>query len=551
MILMQEDRAAKIIRLQNQLEGLRTNFESQWREVNDYVDPAPNYFQGNTPTPGQKVGDKVFDDTATEACDRFVAAIDSTLTPRSQRWHRLSINNQKLKDSQITQQYLDDVTDIMFGVRYDPRANFASQCSELYRSLGKYGTCCLFIDDDLGVGIRYKSIPLAQIYFSENAVGRIDTVYRKFEYTARQAADAFGEDELPDIIRKKIKTEPETKYWFIHAVYPNDEHNGKIGSFKYTSCYVCIEGKKIVSEGGYRTFPYAVSRYKTEIGEIYGRSPAMSVLPTIKMINRMRKTVIQSGEKYANPPMLLPDDAEEFGFSGQPGSINYGLVGSDGRPMAMPLQMGGNLNINLELIQDAQQTINNAFLVNLFQILVEAPQMTATEVEYRQQEKGQMLAPTMGRQQSELFSVMIERELDILSAAGVLPPMPQELIDLGGLIEIEYEAPLNKIMRSSEAISILKALQTAAGLAQFDPNILKMFNMPEAMRIICDIWGVPADVLKSPEELAQMDAAAAQQAQVQQLLQAAPVVAQSAKDMATAQQIATKAGPGQQLGVGL
>lgn len=40
-------------------------------------------------------------------------------------------------------------------------------------------------------------------------------------------------------------------------------------------------------------------------------------------------------------------------------------------------------------------------LVTLFQILTETPQMTAAEVVERTNEKGILLAPTVGRQQSE------------------------------------------------------------------------------------------------------------------------------------------------------
>jgi hypothetical protein len=41
--------------------------------------------------------------------------------------------------------------------------------------------------------------------------------------------------------------------------------------------------KKTLSEGGYNTMPFVVSRYKTLPGESYGRSPAMDVLPAIRV----------------------------------------------------------------------------------------------------------------------------------------------------------------------------------------------------------------------------------------------------------------------------
>lgn len=545
------DRANRIIKRQSQLESNRSTFEQQWQEIDEQIGTSPSYWHNNINTPGKKTTDKVFDTTAAQANQRFVAALSSTLTPRSQKWHGLKAPVPQLDEDKEVNVYLDSVTNILFAVRYDPAANFESQINECYSSLGKYGTACMFIDDEVGKGIRYKSIPLSQIYIAENSAGIVDTVFRKFRYTAYQAVDAWGKDKVSEKILLALDKNPEQEFDFIHAVYPNEDYlPGKAGRFKFYSCYIERETRHVISEGGYRTMPYAVSRYITEPNEIYGRSPAMLVLPEIKTLNRARKAVLQGAEKIVNPPLLAHDDLLADGLNTQPGGINYGAIGEDGRLLIQPLQTGARVDIGVDQINQMRQAINDAFLVTLFQILVEDRTMTATEVEYRQQEKGQMLAPTMGRQQAELLAPMIERELDILSMYGILPPMPEVILQFGGAIEIKYDAPLNKIMRSPEAIAILNTLQTAAGIAQFDPSVLQMFDIEEAMRTIAEIRGVPAKIIKSTEEIAAMKAAQAQQQQLQQVLQAAPIAAQTAKDFAQAQQAATSAGPAANLGVG-
>lgn len=544
-----DDRASKIMKRLGELQANRSTWEQHYQEIDDLVSPAPNYFNSNTPTPGIKTNQKLFDPTATQALNRFVAAISATLTPRSSRWHRLTTPQPELKADKEINMYLDTITDILFNVRYTPQSNFSSQIDEVYQSLGKFGTACMFIDDDLGRGISYRAVHLSEVYVAESADGHINTVYRKFKYTASQAIEAFAEEELPDAIISKAESNPDYEFTFIHAVYPNEGYTGLLlDDMPYRSCYLCADSKTIIRESGYRTFPYAVSRYRKEAGEIYGRSPAMDVLPEIKTLNRMRKANLTNIEKLANPPILASDEAAEVGINMQAGGINYGMVNENGQPMLIPFNMGARIDISDKEIDQMRQMINDAFLVTLFQIMVQTPEMTATEVQYRQQEKGEMLAPTMGRQQSELLSRIIERELDILSMAGLLPPMPDALIQAGGLFDVQYEAPLNKIMRSNEAAAILQTLQTAAGLAQFDPSILKMFDMEEAMRIIADIWGVPMSIIKSADEIAAMDQATAQQAQLQQVLQAAPVVSQSAKDLAQAQSLSTGSGLAQGAG---
>jgi hypothetical protein len=47
---------------------------------------------------------------------------------------------------------------------------------------------------------------------------------------------------------------------------------------------------------GFRTFPYAVSRYVTRPGQVYGDSPGMLALADTKMLNVMAQTMIQEAQ---------------------------------------------------------------------------------------------------------------------------------------------------------------------------------------------------------------------------------------------------------------
>jgi hypothetical protein len=451
------------------------------------------------------------------------------------KWHKLTSRDPALQDNIEVQAYLDEVTNILFQVRYSPKANFASQAHENYMSLGAFGTGALFIDDIVGTGIRYKSIHLSEIYFAENYAGVVDKVNRKFELTARQAAQRFGYEALTDKMRTCLEKSPEQTFEFIHCVKPNEEMKRGRRDYRgmpFSSYYLALEGRQMMSENGYQSFPYAVSRYVTAPKEIYGRSPAMTVLPDIKMINEMSKTVIRAAHKIVDPPLLLQEDGVLQAFNTRPGALNYGGVDDQGRQVVQPLQTGARVDIGMEMMEQRRKVINDAFLITLFQILVDAPNMTATEAMLRAQEKGALLAPTMGRQQSEMLGPMIERELDILARAGVLPPMPEAMIEQGGEIEIEYVSPLNRAQRAEEGVAILRTLESIIPLAQYDPSVLMVFDPEMIARELSEINGVPAKILRSREQIEQMKMQQAEQAQAEQLLQAAPVVANSAKTMA-------------------
>lgn len=542
-----DDKANEIIREQERMKSCRGNWDSHWQEIAERIWPDRALFQGER-TGGEKRTEKVFESTPALALTRFAAAMEAMLTPRTQRWHRLTASDPKLQDDSEVQRYLDEVTDILFRARYAPKANFASQQHEAYLSNGAFGTGVIFVDEIVGESLRYRAIPLSEVFIAEDFSGIINRVHRKFELTNRQAVDMFGADSLPDSIAEKAKGEntSDQKTWFIHCVYENKDRKPGDKSWKgmaWRSIYVSVEGRQTVDEGGYRTMPYSIGRYITTPGEVYGRSPAMLVLPDIKMLNEQEKTIMRAAQRMVEPPLLVSEDGALQPFNVRPNALNYGYIDEQGRPMVQPMEMRGNIPLGIELQDQKRKIIQDAFLVTLFQILVDQPNMTATEAMLRAQEKGQLLAPTMGRWQSEQLGPMIERELDILGTAGMLPPMPRALMDGSGQVEISYESPLNRAQRAEEGMAILNTLSAAGSVAQFDPEVVKLFKTQDAMRELAEINGMPSKLLYSPEEMDQINAAAAQQQQLAQILQAAPVAAQAAEGFAKANVLANQSGP--------
>jgi hypothetical protein len=535
-----DSRADAILRKADLMVAQRATFDQHWREIAERILPRSNLFQRYQER-GEKATERVFDATATLALERFSAAMESMLTPRTQRWHKLRTLDAGMADNPAVKSYLDSVTEILFNARYAPTANFASQTNEAYMSLGAFGTGAMFIDEMMGQGLRYRAVHLSELYIAENHQGVIDTVYRKFPMTLRQFAQRFGQDKMSQRQKGMLDKDPEQCIDIIHAVHPNDEMEDRKKNYRgmpIASCYVNVETREVVDEGGFRTMPYAVGRYVTAPKEVYGRSPAMTVLPDIKMLNEMSKVSIRAAHKMVDPPLLLQDDGALQAFDLRPGALNYGGVDEQGRQLVHAMTPSGRIDIGLEMMDQRRKVINDAFLVTLFQILVDAPNMTATEAMLRAQEKGALLAPTMGRQQSEFLGPLIERELDLLARAGNLPPMPRELMEMGAEVDIEYVSPLNRAQRADEGVAILRTLESVASLAQIDPSVMMVFDPMLIARELAEINGVPQKVLRTTEQVDEMKAAAEQAAQAQALLQAAPILGKTTADLARAQQLA-------------
>lgn len=535
-----DSRADALIKQHEGLAAERAQWESHWREVAERVRPNHNIFSASG-TDGDKRNEKMFDSTAALALSKFTAAVISMAFPASQTYQKITVRDKELSSDSSVMRVMDDVTDVVFRNRYAPDANFQAQSCETVMDVGAFGTGVFFIDDLLGVGLRYKSVPLAQCYIAEDAYGRVDTLFRKILWTAPQAASRFGADRLPEAIQRALEREQTRKFVFLHAVTPNrDRVTGALDyrGMAYSSAYVAVEeGRNIIEEGGYRTFPFAVPRFETAPGEPYGRSPAMMVLPSIKTLNEQKKTVLQAGQLAVSPPIMLSDDGALQSFNRRPNALNFGAVDDQGRPRAIPFETRGRVDIGLDLMNAERETINDAFFVTLFRILVEEPQITATEAMLRAQEKGQLLAPTMGRMQAEFLGPTTRRELDILHHAGALPNLPDKIKHhflRGGTYDIEYQSPLNLAQKAGQGIAIMNTLNAIAPLAQIDQSVMLRFDLDKSAEHLARINGMPEELIRSDEELTGLKEQQASAAQAKQLLEAAPVAAGAARDFAQA-----------------
>jgi hypothetical protein len=524
------------------LKTKRSTFENQWVEVAERVLPGyARTFNGGLSTVknsggGEKNTEMMFDATAALGLTKFAAAMESMLTPRNQKWHRLRASNRYLMKDHSVRSWFDDATDILFHYRQQAKANFQSQLHEIYVNLGAFGTGVLFTDALDEGGLRYKQIHLSEVVFDVNHQGVVDTVFRWFEMTARQILQKWPKPEqpLPDELAQAQRDNPDKLFKVLHMVMPRadfDPSRADAKGKRFASVYVLYaKDKTKLSEGGYTTFPYAISRYVAGPGELFGRSPAMLVLPNIKVLNDQTKTLLKQGHRTVDPVLLVHDDGIIDSFSLKPGALNAGGVSAEGRSLVQALPVG-NIAIGKDMMDDNRAAINDAFLVTLFQILVETPQMTATEVIERVREKGALLSPTMGRQQTELLDPMIERELDLLAAQGLLPPLPEALLEAEGEYKVEYDSPLSRAQRAEEAAGGLRMIDYAANIAANtqDPSILDHFNFDVMVPELADIQGLPARWMTTPDQLEQKRSGRQQSQEQQALIQALPGAAAMAK----------------------
>jgi hypothetical protein len=268
----------------------------------------------------------------------------------------------------------------------------------------------------------------------------------------------------------------------------------------------------------------------------------MMVLPALKSLNAEKSDFLTQGHRAVAPVFLTGDDGV-VGFTMRPGALNKGGVNADGKPMVQPLPTG-NIQISEQMMEMEKNLIEDAFLVSLFKLILDEKILTATQVTEIVNQKGILIAPTLGRQQSEYLGPMIDRELDLLAEQRLLPPMPPLLREARGEYRVVYTSPLAKTQRAGEVSGFTRTLDIAHQVANAtgDPSVYDPFDLETALPDIADINGVPERWMADKKALAAKAQQRARQAQIQQQIQAAPAQA----GMMKAQAAQYKAGMQQQ-----
>jgi hypothetical protein len=113
----------------------------------------------------------------------------------------------------------------------------------------------------------------------------------------------------------------------------------------------------------------------------------------------------------------------------------------------------------------------------------------------RAREKGVLLSPTMGRQQTEDLGPMTERELDVLAQQGLLPPMPQMLRDAMGEIDFRIRQPDVAHAKGRVTAGTMRTLGYAAEIVKMtgDMSVMDNFNFDEIMPAT---WPTPTHAVR-------------------------------------------------------
>jgi len=531
--------ADRLIQRHAQLKADRAPWDAFWQEVADYVMPRKAQVLECVSSPSTAKEQVLFDSTAVRANQILANGQLAWMTPHESPWFVFEAPPE-LKGVDAVEQWLKRCTEI--AQLELARSNFYSEIHELYLDRGAFGTALLYCEEGRKGPLRFEAWTVGSYSISEDDEGYVDTVAREYHLTVRQAAMAFGEENLSEEMRKIVQeNDPkrlDQKFEFLHMIYPRepeeiDPTKADPLNMPFASVYIDLKAKKVVKESGYRELPFFVTRFLKWGKAPYGWSPSWIALPEARQLNFLEMNLDALAETAAFPRLLIPNNYVND-VDMRAGGVTYF---DPANPNAIPREWAtsGRYDVGLDRANRKAQAIEDAFHVDLFQMFArQDKQMTATEVQERAAEKLIQFSPTFARMTTELFNPLLKRVFGLLLRGGYFPPVPQEAVvmDATGAYlpepKVSYTSRIAMSIRALENLSFNRSMAMLMPLSQIRPDILDNYDFDRIARDSARNDGVPAGWLLSKDQVDQIRQARAQAQAMQAQMEQAQMLADAA-----------------------
>jgi len=518
------------------LDSDRGVWKQGWQEIADNLIPRKNAIQGER-TKGGKRNQKRYSSAGQHAHAVLTAALHGTMSSSAVRWFGFTTGDAKLDKIKEVRQFFDESAEILwkaFNV-----GNFHTQVHECYLDVSGLGTSCILQEPD-GVGpamqnLVFTTFSIQDYVIEESANGLVDTVFLTRHYTARQAIQKYGAENVAPKIRTDAIKAPAKRHPYIQVIAPDGDFEGVSApeGMKYVSVHIDPENKITAAKSGYHEFPCAVPRWSQVAGETWGRGPGDNALPDIKVLNEATRLELNAWAKAIDPPLLVEEDGVAGGkIDMRPGKAN---VVRDIERSLKAFESKARFDVNRIKLDEYREAIRHAFFADQLELPTNAT-MTATEVQVRFDLMQRILGPILGRLEYELQNPVIGRGFNILYRAGKLPEMPAQLVQAleTGNLSISYVGPLSRAQKQQEISGTLRWLEGVAAAAQIDPESLDTVDMDEVQRWLHHHSEQPEQFLRTVDKVIEIRDRRAEQRKKEDGITEAQAGAGIAADIATA-----------------
>lgn len=537
-----ETRIRTLIDMGDQLFTDRSNLDRLWQDIAENFYPERADFTYTRPL-GFDFADHLMTSYPLLARRDLGNAFSSMLRPSTKNWFKVSTTRDDRLDD-AGRRWLEAAAQTQRRAMYDKDSQFVRATRESDHDFAAFGQACLSIEVDRNTNtLLYRNWHLRDLAWTEGNNGKVQHIHRKWEPMARDLVNKFPRT-VSAKTRKLLEKTPFEKVKVRHIVLPSGDYQtapgGKPWRTPFVSIYVEIADGNILEEVGIFNPIYLLPRWQTVSGSQYAYSPAVvAALPEARLIQAMTLTLLDAAEKAASPPMLAAQEALRGDLNLMSNGVTYVDADYDEktglaiRPITSDYS---GLPHAMELQDKSRAIIGECFFLSKITMPPQTgTEMTATEISQRMNEYIRNAIPLFEPMEMEYNGGLCDMTFDLLLREGAFgrpEEMPRSLS--GQEIQFRFESPLSAAIESEKGQLLTEAKAMLVQVADIDPSAAAMLNAQEALRDALRGVGVPATWVRSPDEMAAIQAQHAQQQQADQLLAGLGKSAAVAKDLGQA-----------------
>lgn len=517
------------------MDKYRKPYEPDYEAVADYVDPDMYHRSGKQHSNGNQSRSKIVNPTPTAALKVLQAGMFSGTANPTRSWFRIQHPDAELNNNHAVKEWLAEVHDRMQNVML--RSNLYKALPKLFSQLGLFGIGSLFVVDDVDDVIRFHNRMVGTFYVANDERGIVGTYMEEQVMSVRQVVSTFGYKQCSDRVRTEYdrdNMETEVKVNFVverNPEYDPDKLEAKYKRYRTTYWEKgASNAGGLLSVSGVDMFPVIVPRWDNNGNDPYGHGLGKAALGDFKSMSLAEKQGQLARELNVKPTWIVHTSLANQPKLFIPGSY----IISDAKDGAVPAHKATIDESGTRLyIQALEDRIKETFHVPLFLMAAndDRSNITATEVQARQQERMMALGPVLQNLNDEAFDVLIDLVFDAMERRGLIPEAPPEL--QGVKLSIEYISILAQAQKAADVTSLDRFRDSVFLLANGNPedSVLDLLPKDAMARRYHELLGQHPDVIKAQDEVDEERDARNAQIQQQQELEQAQSMAQTAKTL--------------------
>lgn len=521
------------------LKELRMPYEAHFRELGEYFMPRRSRFtKGKDHKSSERINKKIINSRPRLALRTMQSGVHAGITSPARPWFRLVPDDPGLREYAPVKEHLHAAQREMRQLLQS--SGLYTVLHTLWGDLGLYGHDAAILEDDDQHGLYGQALVPGEYWMGANARGMVDTLYREYNMTVKQAVGkfVFRNDPMNDPDWSNVSSAVK-RMWdnnaytekvpVRHLIMPRHERDerSKLAENKpvMSTYWEQGESSKVLGDLGYDLSPILASRWDVEGCDTYGASPAMDALPDAKELQRKERDKAEAVRRMNRPPMNAPTEMRNSLFSLMPEAVNYMADPSKG--LVPAYQVTPPIAELRNDIADSEGRIDEAMYANLFLMIarLDRREITAREIDERHEEKLLGLGPVLERQHREKLAVLVRRTYNKVIDMGKVPPLPPELEGMG--VSVDYVSTLGQAMKAVATGGMERLYGFVGNLSAADGSVLDKLDNDTAVDEYADMVGVPGNVIRSKEETDKIRRQRAEQVQAQQAADRAQQVAET------------------------